>query len=297
MYLCYIDESGTPDVPGNTSHFVLCGIAIPVWHWRDVEREITQVLHPYGLEHAEFHTAWLIRPYLEQMRIPNLAGMSWSQRRTAIERERNATLLRLQKSNKPVLYKQTKKNYKHTLPYVHLTFDERKLVLGKIADCIAGWGFARVFAECIDKLHFDAAKTGRTVNEQAFEQVISRFEQFISKMVPPSPIHQNFGLVVHDVNETVSKKHTKMMREFHARGTLWTSIKHIVDTPFFVDSSLTRMVQIADVCAWGFRRFCENGETDVFKKIFVRADRAGAKTVGVRHFASLQCACEICANH
>ena len=112
MYLCYIDESGTPDVPGNTSHFILCGIAIPVWHWRDVEREITQVLRPYGLEHAEFHTAWLIRPYLEQMRIPNFAGMSRSQRRTAVERERNATLLRLQKINNHVLYKQTKKNYK-----------------------------------------------------------------------------------------------------------------------------------------------------------------------------------------
>ena len=23
MYLCYIDESGTPELPGNSSHFVL----------------------------------------------------------------------------------------------------------------------------------------------------------------------------------------------------------------------------------------------------------------------------------
>jgi hypothetical protein len=33
MYLCYIDESGTPESSGNTSHFVLAGISIPIWHW------------------------------------------------------------------------------------------------------------------------------------------------------------------------------------------------------------------------------------------------------------------------
>jgi hypothetical protein len=30
MYLCYIDESGTPQIPGNTSHFILAGLAIPI---------------------------------------------------------------------------------------------------------------------------------------------------------------------------------------------------------------------------------------------------------------------------
>ena len=29
MQLCYIDESGTPDVLGNTSHYVLAGISVP----------------------------------------------------------------------------------------------------------------------------------------------------------------------------------------------------------------------------------------------------------------------------
>ncbi len=29
MFLCYIDESGTSNIPGNTSHFILAGLAIP----------------------------------------------------------------------------------------------------------------------------------------------------------------------------------------------------------------------------------------------------------------------------
>ena len=34
MYLCYIDESGTSVVPGNTSHFVLAGLSIPIVQWK-----------------------------------------------------------------------------------------------------------------------------------------------------------------------------------------------------------------------------------------------------------------------
>ncbi|SRR5258708_11803812 len=297
MYLCYIDESGTPEVPGNTSHFVLCGIAIPVWHWRDVEREITFGLQPYGLSEEEFHTAWLLRSYYEQRKIKNFANLTWSERRAAVLVERNTYLLKLQKENKQKLYKQTKKNYKHTAPYVHLTFEERKAAVKKVAELIGKWGFARLFAECIDKLHFDPAKTGRTIDEQAFEQVVSRFEQWITRQKPPDPEHQNFALVVHDMNQTVAEKHSRMMRQFFKAGTLWTKIKHIVETPFFVNSSLTRMVQMADVCAWALRRFCENGETELFQIIFARADRIGSKAVGVRHYSKLTCACQICGEH
>ena len=152
MYVCYIDESGTPDVPGNTSHFVLAGIAIPIWHWRDVEREITFALKPYGLAQTELHTGWLIRPYLEQSKIPNFATLSWGQRKSAVEVRRNTYLLQLQKSNNRSLYKQVKKNYRQTAAYIHLTYDERKAVVKKIAELISNWGFARLFSECIDKL-------------------------------------------------------------------------------------------------------------------------------------------------
>ena len=298
MYLCYVDESGTPDLPGNTSHFVLCGIAIPIWHWRDVEQEITFALKPFGLDKAEFHTAWLLRPYLEQKKVANFSTLSWTQRRTSVEAKRNAYLLHLQKANKPALLRQTKKNYKQTHAYIHLTFDERKAAVKRVAERIGGWGFARLFAECIDKVYFDPAKTGgRTIDEQAFEQVVSRFEQWIARQPAPKPGQQHFGLVVHDMNETVAKKHSNMMLQFFENGTLWTEIKHIVETPFFVNSNLTRMVQMADVCAWALRRFCENGEEELFNLVYQRADRYFATVVGVRHYAKMDCACHICKNH
>jgi hypothetical protein len=49
MYLCYIDESGTSDIPGNTSHFVLAGLSIPIWHWKDCDREVETIKRKYAL--------------------------------------------------------------------------------------------------------------------------------------------------------------------------------------------------------------------------------------------------------
>jgi hypothetical protein len=92
-----------------------------------------------------------------------------------------------------------------------LTMTERKTLLRDVAECVSGWGFARLFAECIDKLHFDSSKTGSTVGEQALEQIVSRFEQYL-KRSDLDLGQRNFGLLVHDNNPTVAHKHTELMR-------------------------------------------------------------------------------------
>lgn len=156
MYLCYIDESGTSDIPGNTSHFVLAGLSVPVWHWRDCDKEIELIKRRYALELAEIHVAWISRPYLEQSRIPNFPSLDYRQRRSQVESLRKAELLRLQRSNVKQ-YKQTRKNYRSTESYIHLTYDERRNFIKELAECVSKWGFARLFAECVDKIHFDPA--------------------------------------------------------------------------------------------------------------------------------------------
>ncbi len=113
MYLCYIDESGTPEVPGTTTHFVLAGIAIPIWHWHDADREVINILRKYGLEQEELHTAWILRKYLEQSRIANFDDLNWQLRRSAVERERSRYLLQLQKSQRHATYQQGKLSDSH----------------------------------------------------------------------------------------------------------------------------------------------------------------------------------------
>lgn len=296
MYLCYIDESGTPDIPGNTSHFVLAGVSLPIWNWKAADRDISALMRANGLSGDELHTAWLLRPYLEQQNIRNFAALNWADRRAAVERERNGHLLQLQQSpGRHIAYKQNRKNYSKTKAYIHLTHAERQALVDGAADAIGAWGFARLFAECINKIYFNPNRASRTIGEQAFEQVVSRFERYLSNISTPS--QRSFGLLVHDNNQTVALKHTKRMRDFHRQGTLWTNINHIIETPLFVDSSLTSMVQAADLCSYALRRYVEKQETNLFDRIFPRADQFGGFTVGVRHFSDNACGCQICASH
>ncbi len=298
MHICYIDESGTSAIPGNTSHFVLAGLAIPIWHWQDCDGEIAAIKSRYGLSDAEIHTAWIARRYVEQSKIKNFESLGYSSRRSEVDRLRKAELLKLQRQpGKIALYKQVKKNYLKTDPYTHLTEKERKALLLGLATMVGNWGFARLFAECVDKIHFDPIRTRTNIDEQSFEQVVSRFEKYL-ELTEDGLGAKNYGILVHDNNETVAKKHTSLMKKFHQAGTVWTQVKNIIETPLFVDSQLTGMVQIADLCSFSLRRYLENNERELFDEVFKRADRVrDGTTVGVRHFTNMRCTCEICLNH
>lgn len=294
MYLCYVDESGTSDIPGNTSHFVLAGLSAPVWHWKDCDREINIIKSRYDLGSAEIHAAWILRRYLEQTQVAGFDSLGYAQRRYEVDRLRKTEMLRLQRAGKSKQYRQTRKTYRKTKDYVHLNYDERVSLITEIAQCVSAWGFARLFAECIDKIHYDPARAARTIDEQAFEQVVSRFERYLGHMGSGT---RCFGVLIHDNNPTVEKKHTELMREFHQEGTLWTEVQNIIETPLFVDSQLTSMVQIADLCAYALRRYLENGEEELFDLVFARADRKDDVAVGVRHFTDPACSCKICRAH
>ena len=292
-----MDESGTSSVPGNTSHFILAGLAIPIWHWRDCEREITTVKQKYALTlEDEIHTAWMLRKYAEQRKVQNFERLNHEQRRQRVESERLQILYDLGRRNNRKAYKQNKKNFAKTLSYVHLTLEERRACVDEIADAIGGWGFARLFAECIDKVHFDPGRTGKSIDEQAFEQVVSRFEHYLEAIGAIGP-HASYGVLIHDNNPTVALRHTQLMMDYHRDGTQWTDLDNIIETPLFVDSRLTAMVQIADLCSYALRRYLENGETRLFELVFPRADRRHGVVVGVRHFSDQRCQCEICTAH
>lgn len=290
-----MDESGTPDVPGNTSHYVLAGVSIPVQYWKSCDKDIEKVKAKYGLTGKEIHVAWLLRSYPEQNKINSFDTLSQSQRIHLVNSYRNTELLRLQRVNIS-LYRQTRKNYKKTECYIHLTQKERQSFIRELAQVVASWNFVRLFAECVDKAFYDPVRSQKSIDEQSFEQVVSRFQQCLRV---PAIFHSNnnLGLLIHDNNDTVAKKHTLLMKKFLNAGTLWTNLDNIIETPLFVNSELTGMVQIADLCAYSLRRYLENNEDGLFDLIFKRADRNRDKVVGVRHFTNTSCTCKICVSH
>jgi hypothetical protein len=138
---------------------------------------------------------------------------------------------------------------------------------------------------------------GTSIDEQAFEQLVSRFERFLQIIGNVRGNLTDYGLLIHDNNETVARRHTELMKKFHYRGTLWTHIDQIIETPLFVDSALTSLIQISDLCAYALRRYLENGEEELFDLIYQRADRKDGIVVGVRHFTNRTCTCKICESH
>ncbi len=87
------------------------------------------------------------------------------------------------------------------------------------------------------------------------------------------------------------------MQKFHHRGTTWTNLAHVVETPLFVNRQLTGMVQLAGLCGYALRRYLENDEEELFDIIFQRADRRDGNVVGVQHFTASGCECKICLSH
>ncbi len=161
---------------------------------------------------------------------------------------------------------------------------------------VKNWKDARLFAYCIDKVHFDQSKAKINLEEEAFLQLVTRFEHYL-KIYSKNTSETKCGIIVHDNNQTVSERMSSMMRNFQENGTLWTSIRYIIETPFFVDSKAVNMVQIADLCSFALRRYLENNEEILFKNIFQIADKKKEKTVGIRHFTKQPCECLICKSH
>ena len=209
---------------------------MPDAFWKRHNAAIEETKRRFGLEHIEIHTGWILRPYVEQLAISDFESLSPEKRRSEVVKRRTAQLLSLQRAGGR-RYKQAKKTFTKTEPYIHLTFEERRQFVHRVAEVIGKWGEARLFAECIDKLHFDPRLAGVKVEEQAFEQIVSRFEQSLRNR------RGEYGILIHDNNETVARKHTDLMKAFLKSGTLWTELEHVIETPMFVDSQLTSMVQ------------------------------------------------------
>lgn len=294
MYILYVDESGSPELSSNTNHFVLVGVAIPIKFWANQSTQISNLKLRHDLEGVEIHAAWMARRYIEQEKITDFGALSHQDRKNAVMQERKITLRTVAATGKRKKLNNLAKTYRKTEPYIHLTFDERRQALKAFGQMVNGWGTCRLFGEAIAKAHFNRS---HSIFEQAFTQVVSRFEKMLVNF-SSSQAEDVQGIIVQDNDETEARKLTDLMKDFHYRGTPWRRIDKIVETPLFVDSQLTEMIQIADVCAYATRRFFENGETWLFDLIYPKFDRVNQVVVGLRHYTgSVGCGCKVCRDH
>lgn len=289
MYLLYVDESGVEQKEGGTSHFVLLGLAVRADHWRNLDSKINNLKEQYNLKGAEIHTAWMLREYVEQGG-GGFEKLSQDDRRIAAEERMKARagVLGIQGNKKTI--KNYRKYWRNVEPYIHLTHSERKQCLEAMADEVGRSGTTRIIAEAISKEDFDYSKPS-TPYEWAFEQILTRFDYMLTN-------YNKMGIVIQDNNQTVAPRLTRLTRQFYLFGTFFRQIKNIVETPLFVDSTLTSMIQMADLSVYALRRFIEKGEENLWSRVEPRGDKIGTTLVGLRHYTgSRPCSCPICIAH
>ena len=161
-----------------------------------------------------------------------------------------------------------------------------KAVLGVLAD---SYDTARLFACAIHKKSFPSLDPV----ERAFEDLCSRFDLYLERIRASG--ERQRGLIILDR----SSRETSLQKtalEFRVLGTRWGVIKNLADTPLFVDSKASRVVQMADHVAWSVRRRFELGDTSFFDIIVNKFDSENGKIHGLIHLQNYdpKCMCPAC---
>lgn len=103
------------------------------------------------------------------------------------------------------------------------------------------------------------------------------------------------GLIILD-ESSYETSLQKMARDFRVLGTRFGVIRNLADTPVFIDSKASRLVQLADHVAYSVFRRYEASDTSYFDIIAHRFDSADNRMHGLchRHSNVSICMCPAC---
>ena len=140
-----------------------------------------------------------------------------------------------------------------------------------------------LFAAVMDKQAFRTKYENKVeVYRGAFEGISTMFDFFLRRKQRQSE-RVGKGIVVFDeARPSLSKEIRRLLTEFQASGTRWSSLDCIIETAFFFDSRSSRLMQIADFAAYAVYRWYEHGDDSYFSLIQPKFDRQGSKLHGLK---------------
>ena len=167
--------------------------------------------------------------------------------------------------------------------------DVRRRAYADALDVLASDQYVRLFGAAI---HKRAVAPGDPM-EFAFEQLCSRFDLFLRRLHHVGNTQR--GLIILD-KSSYETSLQGLARDFRANGHRWGDLVNLSDVPFFVDSRATRLIQYADMIAYGLRRYYENGESWLFDAMASRFDAVGGVVHGLVHYVPQgeRCDCYYC---
>ena len=301
MFILYVDSSGTPEHPGDPQVplYAMVGICVHEGTWFALERRVAGLKGRYALPGIDFelHAKDFCVTIGEQSQIPDFEQLDRPGRRQAVLALRNQRLAQLVGPQKEA----RKKKYRNTDPFVHLTRAERSQLLEDALDLVGSHDGIRLFGEVVDKAHLSGT-TGETDSiSHCFAQVVSRFDKFLTYYNASPRIGLDKGLLMMDREPSHERTILELFRSYRQNGHPWGPVNHVIEAPFFLDSSTAAGVQVVDICAYAVRRYVERAdrqgspEEQNFLRIYHKFDRAGPRLHGLRHYCARgTCPCRIC---
>lgn len=307
MYLLYVDASGAAKLSDvNTRHYVLVGLCVHEGTWFALDKRLNGLKCAYCQRGQEFelHAAQFVCSIKEQDEIPGFADLSWPDRRARVTAIRQARIA----AEPTVKRRRTRTHrYKRTEPFIHLTRQERSRLLEDALDLVGEHNGISLFGEAVSKFH--PGVLGEQIEPvfQAFEQVVSRFDAFLTRQDNrklkrnPRRIIDN-GLLVLDQDYSTEAAIFNQFKDYRQKGHPWGKMRHVIDVPFFASSERVSGLQLVDICSYAVRRYLDTNAVSGshkernFGRIYRKFDRDGlGKMHGLRHYVPLgTCNCLVC---
>ena len=135
-----------------------------------------------------------------------------------------------------------------------------------------------VFCVAINKV----SASPRDPVEVAFEQLASRFDQYLRRKYLANDPQRGMMILDKSTSETALQR---LATDFRTVGHTWGKLQNFAEVPVFLDSRASRLIQLADLLAYGtFRKF-ERGDEQFFEVFESALDASGGVVHGLYHLA------------
>ncbi|HXF99760.1 MAG TPA: DUF3800 domain-containing protein [Bacteroidota bacterium] len=179
---------------------------------------------------------------------------------------------------------------RRTTPWNSMRREEAQGVIKAVLDVVKrSYGSAKVFACAIHKASYPSTD----VMQLAFEDLCSRFDRYLSQLHEQGDRQRGILILDESAHETTLQK---MARDFRTFGTQWGYIRNLAETPLFVPSKASRLVQVADAIAYAVFRRYNASDTNYFDVIAHKFYSHQNVVHGLAHKQKVnsQCMCIAC---
>lgn len=179
-------------------------------------------------------------------------------------------------------------------PWDKLTVEQRRDLKDKVYQVIASRR-AVLFACAVEKAFSDLRN--EDPYERAFEDLISRFDLFMSRTNRQASVEgreEQRGLIVL-AESSYEKTLALLARRLRQQGTRWHNLHNVTDVPLFAPARDTRLLQYADFCANAIYGRYHSKLTGDFDRIANKFDRESGIVHGLAHLTrDSSCSCLAC---